>query len=517
VIFVDQYGDGEEDPVRHRLGETRHLRRLLAPGTSRQETLRQLVKIRHLKLDQLDRETLADARLVVIAGVADPGAQVELLREYVLQGGQLVIAAGGDYDPAINAGFDPDKWMDAAWLGGNGILPAPLKPGFLGATPREQGHEIKPFFLSFDSLQSHAYFKLAGVGDDGLRDLYAEPFFFKAAQPDVSADAVQALLATEALRLDEEAQIVAAAAHHAKPAGGQEPKAQGGNGQGAAGQTQTAEDQSRLARIRPSWLVWNNSGTAAADDELPAEDGARQRRVAELAERTRPRVLARFNDPAETPFLVERQVGRGSVLLVTTGLLSDWNTLPKTNAMLIFDRVLRAMVEATLPARNFPPQERLALALPAAAVRDATVILRRPGDDTPREALDVGYVGRDQLGVTIPRPLTRGLYRVVATRPVANGGQSAEETVWETPLAINGSAAESELTPLARDDFEARVGNARVRWVGPDEDISLAGSQIRGQASWWWVILVVLGLLVLELLLLSAPMWRAPRVTLQQA
>ena len=35
------------------------------------------------------------------------------------------------------------------------------------------------------------------------------------------------------------------------------------------------------------------------------------------------------------------------------------------------------------------------------------------------------------------------------------------------------------------------VGSARVRWVGPDEEISLAGSQIRGQASWWWLILAV--------------------------
>ena len=488
------------------------MRRLLAPVTSRNETPRQLVKIRHLKLEQLDRETLADARLVVIAGVADPGSKVALLREYVLQGGQLVIGAGGEYDPALNAGFEPDKWTEAAWLDGGGILPAPLKSGLLGATPREQGKEIKPFFLSFDSLQSHAYFKLAGVGDDELLDLYAEPFFFKAAQPDVSREVVQAMLTAEARRLDVESQFLSAAtARSREPVTGA-----GQNGKAVQPNPTQAEDQARVSQVRPAWLLWNSSAGLANDDELPPEAEARQRRLAELAEQTRPRVLARFNDPAETPFLVERQIGRGTVLLVTTGLLSDWNTLPKTNAMLIFDRVLRSMVESTLPARNFPPQERLTLPLPAAA-RDATVTLRRPGADASREALDVGYIGREQLGVTIPRPLTRGLYRVVASRSVASGGRTTEETVWETPLAINGLAAESELTPLTRDDFETRVGSARARWVGPDEEISLAGSQIRGQASWWWLILAVLALLLLELLMLSAPMWRRTKVTLQQA
>ena len=435
----------------------------------------------------------------------------------LILGGQLVIGAGGEYDPALNAGFDPDRWTEAAWLDGGGILPAPLKSGFLGATPREQGKEIKPFFLSFESLQSHAYFKLAGVGDDELRDLYAEPFFFKAVQPDVSGEAVQALLAAEIQRLDDDARfLVAVAARSREAAAGQGQNGEGQTGKGVQQNQAQTEDQSRLSQVRPAWLLWSSAGTPTGDDQLPQEAAARERRLAELAEQTRPRILARFNDPAETPFLMERQIGRGTVLLVTTGLLSDWNTLPKTNAMLIFDRVLRSMVESTLPPRNFPPQERLTLSLPAAA-RDATVTLRRPGGEGRREALDVGYISREQLGVTVPRPLTRGLYRVVASRSVANGGQPTEETVWETPLAINGLAAESELTPLARDDFEARVGSAAVRWVGPDEEISLAGSQIRGQASWWWLILAVLALLLLELIMLAAPMWRRAQVTLQQA
>ena len=62
---------------------------------------------------------LADARLVVIAGVSRPSpAEVSLLKQYVEQGGNLLLAAGGNFDPAA--------WTEAAWQDGLGILPAPL-------------------------------------------------------------------------------------------------------------------------------------------------------------------------------------------------------------------------------------------------------------------------------------------------------------------------------------------------------------------------------------------------------
>ena len=49
---------------------------------------------------------------------------VPLLREYVEQGGQLVIAAGGE--------FDPVAWQKRGLARGRGILPAPLEPDFVG-------------------------------------------------------------------------------------------------------------------------------------------------------------------------------------------------------------------------------------------------------------------------------------------------------------------------------------------------------------------------------------------------
>ena len=126
MLFIDQYGP-DESPSKNRYGETHALRRLLAPSPSAGSP-RPLVHVRHIKIEQLDRKLLESTRLVVMAGVADPGAAgtaaVPLLREFVKQGGQLLMAAGGDFDPAA--------WTRSAWLDGAGILPAPPSAGSAG-------------------------------------------------------------------------------------------------------------------------------------------------------------------------------------------------------------------------------------------------------------------------------------------------------------------------------------------------------------------------------------------------
>ncbi len=335
VVFVDQYGP-DEDRKRNRYGETLHLRRLLAPVTSRADSARQLVEIRHLKIDQLDRDVLKDARLVVIAGVANPEGAVDVLRDYVKQGGQLVIAAGADFDPA--------QWNEAAWLDGNGILPAPLKPQMVGKTPEETSGELKPFYISFPSISGNDVFQLANTSKEELEDIYGAPLFFKAVEADVNGGVKDATVSAAAKRLEEDRQIVSDA--RTKLARLSEKEARG---------LLTNEDRSsrneledRLAGIEPAWLAWPER-RADESDVKPAT----------LAERTRPRVLAEFDN--HLPFLVERAIGRGRVLLVTTGVLSNWNTLPKDKAVFLYDRLLRGMLASTLAQRNLTSAEQITI------------------------------------------------------------------------------------------------------------------------------------------------------------
>ena len=150
IVCVDQCGRAE-DPRRNLFGETWALRRLLAPATQQGEAERQLFRMRHVTIEEVDRELLADARLVMLAGVADPRPALPLLEEYAAQGGPVLIAAG--------AQFDPSAWRMAAWRDGQGLLPAPLRATLLGRSPDEPGGQLTPFQLDFGSLV-HEWFQV---------------------------------------------------------------------------------------------------------------------------------------------------------------------------------------------------------------------------------------------------------------------------------------------------------------------------------------------------------------------
>ncbi len=492
VVFVDQYGE-DESAAQNKLGETRHLRKLLAPVTSRNEALRQLIKVRHLAPDQLTQDSIADARLVAIAGVAKLAPeQVKTLREYVAQGGRLLIAAGAD--------FDASSWTDSAWLQGEGILPLPLKREPIGNLPQSAA-DLKVFHLSYDSLSKDALFKLAGVPENDLRDIYSEPFFFKAIEVDTSAETLESLRINLIARLGEQLQelqqIDAREAEFAR--------------QEVSGDLSDSEKQERLVdqqrrrELRPEWLSWTRSAEFPIEEELPADPETRQRRLETQVDNALPKVVARFTGERGPAFLVERNVGRGRVMFCSSGLLSAWNTLPKTNAIVMFDRILRGMVKETLPPRDFPATDQLTLPLPR---EDQQVIatLQRP-DAVEPEPIDVGFIGGQQRGVTLHGLVHRGIYTLSAKEAAVSSDPALASagTVWEVPLAINGDPEESDLTSLTSLRFAELAEGSQLRWVEEGEDISLAGATIRGQSLWWYLALAVLLLLLAEMLVLAWP------------
>ena len=499
VVFVDQYGE-DEDPIRFRFGETLRLRKLLAPKAVREDAPRQVVKIRHLRADDLSQDVLADARLVVVAGLPtiDESA-VELLREYVQQGGQLVIAAGAD--------FNPQAWNDAAFNGGGGILPAPLAAEPIGEIPEVAGERVVPFFLSYESLAAEDYFHLAGLGEQELRDLYAEPFFFKAVQAHADDETLKSWRDSEAKRIAQELALLAEVEQQRR-----ELAAQSKDG-AVSGQEQGALKQleDKLRSVRPQWLAWAERG----EEAVLATDEERQRAVEALVRQQAPRVVARFDNPQKSPFLIERQIGRGKVVFAASGISSSWNTLLTTNATVIFDRLLRGMIEQTLPRRNFSPRERLTLPL-VSDEHDLIVALQRPQSATA-EPLDIGYISGEQRGVTINGLYQRGVYRVAAYRsqPVSlDSSQAADKPLWEVPLAVGGEAEESNLAPLSAAKVDELSQTANLRFVAPGEEISLAGATIRGQNFWWWLALAaVLVCLVVEMGILAWPNLRSTAST----
>ena len=220
-------------------------------------------------------------------------------------------------------------------------------------------------------------------------------------------------------------------------------------------------------------------------------------------EQPKPLVLARFDNGA--PYLVERRIGQGNVLFVASSLFAGanrptWNTLPRMQAMFMFDRILRSMIERTLPRRTFDSVQQVSLPIRDSERRAQFVLTRPDGTD---ETLSVDALGEQDYGVSV-RASARGLY-TVAAHDLPSGGPSGGAKLWSTPIAINGPAEESELAPINQQHLDERLEGVHYRWISPGEAISLEGAQVRGQNLWWWLALSVLGCLLVEMTMLARP------------
>jgi hypothetical protein len=399
VLLVDNLGD-EQDPAAKRYGETFRLQRLLEPTSTEGDRNQGMALIRRAKIDELTSELLAASELVIVAGVEQPEGKVPLLRSYVEGGGQLLIAAGGRFDSAA--------WSSAAWLNGEGVLPAPLSAELIGQEIGPAAAGLQPLWLDTAAMEHH-YFRLGPMSAEEFAELYRAAIFFR---------------------------IVTVDEHDT------------------------------------DFGLWSAS--------LPPQ--------------FRPRTLGRYSDGR--PFMIERAVGRGQVLFVSSGVGLEWNTLSETDAVALYDRVVRSMLARRLPRRNLAPRERHALSVEGAARLDRH-LLRRPNGQ--REELAVEALRDGTYGVTIRDLWQRGIYRISA----ATDENAPTQAEGDVSLAVNGPQRESRLRCLAPAEIRAKLAVAGSRVINRYEPISMTGSQVLAPNAWKWLMCGALGLLLVELVVVQ--------------
>ena len=478
VVFVDQWGN-DEDPRAERYGYTYFLRRLIAPVTAQTLREKQPLRIERRRLEELDRAVLEDARFVVIAGVPGPErATVLLLREYVEQGGNLLIAAGGD--------FDPHLWTETAWLDGLGILPVPLEPVIEGRIPGVDdggGAAAEPFRLDFDSLKDRQYFISELESQRVLQEIYSDALFFRTVKADVSDQVRQQILRAVAEDIATRRRALEQINRQIEELTALELK---GRLSPAQRQSLTNLEQER-SRLAPNWLVWADP-LHLFDQQRPAE---------ELAEQSRPDVLARYTNGL--PFMIERRIGRGKVVLVTSSVFPDWNIMPLTKASFVYARLLRQMLHDSLPVRNVSTHRQLLLPV-TAAERVAQFI--QSGPEGQEETLAVELIGEGRFGVVMRPQTQRGIYRVAAVRQRGAQQQGLEAKLWEVPVAVNGPAEESDIPTAEQLEMLKRLGQG-VGAEGNPASVALVQTAVLqpGDLGWRLMIVVLIGLLIEQLLL----------------
>lgn len=477
VVFIDQLGR-DENPKLNKYGETHHLRWLLAPKTSRQETSKQLVEVRHRKPADVTQEDLKDARLVAMAGVKAPSAElVRLLREYVEQGGVLFLAAGAE--------FDPVAWQAVAWRDGMGILPAPLAPAPVGKLPPPEALDAETFRLAPATMQD-AVFRL-DMPPREMEEIYTTPFFYKAVA--VDSDALAAMADAERARLQERRTWLRENDQNEKRWAELERK-----GQLTAQQAARREDnRARRKQMQPNWLLWS----------VPAEKDLESMPIDQLLRRGRPRIMGRYDNENSDVFAVRRDIGYGRVIMITTGCFPQWNNLAVEQSVLLLDQALRSLLARSLPERTFGPVNEIIVPVDSAD-QGARFSVQGPGEEDARP-LGVEALSENTYGLIVRSVGKRGAYRVRRERSQAAEQESRKDDSWEMLLAVNGPAAESELTAVGEDGLRERMGQTEFRWVGPEGDIRVEGVALIGHNYWKYLMVVVLACLLVEMLFLAAP------------
>jgi len=484
VVCIDPLGSAE-DPALNQYGETFPVRRLLSPGTEQDEAdaVGKAIQVRHVTPDEVTQDTIADARLVLVAGAAAPSAElVRLLRSYAEQGGSVVVAAGG--------WFDADRWDAAAWLDGQGILPLPLGPDAIGAVPAPDSRDVETFRLNPATLNDDLFD--LGLSDEATASLIREPFFFKAVAADES---VLPELAQNLRRQLED--------RRAWIEQNNRDEARWAKLERAGDLTdvdRAARDKARATRTQMTlrWLKWTNP-LAIDPDMVPID---------ELANRYRPHVMLRYDNGK--PFAVRRGAGRGQLVFISTGLLPRWNSLATEHAIILIDQMVRSLVTQTIPSRNLGPTQQVLVPL-GPAMEGRTFVLRTPDAGAEPRAVVPEAIGPDRLGLRLRDVHQRGVYRLYQAD--ADGGVAPE--LGSQPyllLAINGPGDEGELASASPDQITQAMGGTQVIHTPSDRPLTLSGRTYVGRSLWRWLAALTLLLLLTEMFILALPHLRRVRV-----
>ncbi|HTL29146.1 MAG TPA: BatA domain-containing protein [Tepidisphaeraceae bacterium] len=211
----------------------------------------------------------------------------------------------------------------------------------------------------------------------------------------------------------------------------------------------------------------------------------------DLAGGTEARVIATFK--TGDSFLIERSYGRGRVLLSTTTLDADWNTVPLTNFYLpLLQSSVRYLASGNATNRNLAPGDPIEAVFDDASDTKATLV--RPDGASEVDLVRIG----NRLEARFEDTREPGRYSLKVTTAA---GERRVQFVVTTPRE------ESDLTPLDDARWQWLQKTLRFTRIDPDRE-KLAGAIAGGRSGrelWVTMLAIVMALAIGELLL--ARLW----------
>ncbi|REK08604.1 MAG: hypothetical protein DWQ37_19900 [Planctomycetota bacterium] len=206
-------------------------------------------------------------------------------------------------------------------------------------------------------------------------------------------------------------------------------------------------------------------------------------------------VLARWNNPAATPAVVQKVYGDGNVLLWTVAADRSWSDWPtEASYVLAVREAARAIARSDARFRAFTAGQSLSVLVPAS--HNITLpSVETPGGGDPvklvvsKPTLDGPTAAQSPQEIDYGDTRRAGLY-TMSWHDSVSGDMTQE-------FAVNPDARESRLERMSLDEFDELWGalEPEVVSVGAESDTSLA---VRGREIWRTFALGLFGLLVFE-------------------
>lgn len=169
--------------------------------------------------------------------------------------------------------------------------------------------------------------------------------------------------------------------------------------------------------------------------------------------------IIRYSDDKLTPALLERNVGKGRVLLFTTGVnRQGWNELPVSGWYFVAfaDQMARYLSQRTVGDINYFAGQSVLLPLPETQ-DERNFLLRKPGgQQVPVNA------SPDQTTLLLNDLDQLGSYRLIS---------SIQKSRFEKGFSINYEPRESDLTRIPESELDERLGKDRYRIVRSIEEL----------------------------------------------
>lgn len=162
-------------------------------------------------------------------------------------------------------------------------------------------------------------------------------------------------------------------------------------------------------------------------------------------------VIATYTDSRNSPAIVERNLGQGKVVVLTTGVdSSGWSQLlyARWSYLAFADQLTRYLIHTRSNRANYITGEIASYQWPATATRPETFLLRTP--DLKQLLIQV-KPGAQQ--VTIPETTAPGHYQLID-----NSSNTARSS---SGFSVNVNAAESNFTPISENELDQFLGADR--------------------------------------------------------